>query len=650
MPRALLCIALFAACHAEAPAPPDSTPVSTVQDTRFHRLTRAQYARSLRELFGTDVGVATMLPADATTAGFDNTDAGLSLAPDLMEALLAAAETVATRVTSPPSRDETFGWNQPGASVHANVVDGDLLEIAPRNADRVEKLALPLEDLRAGTWTLELHGEQSFVLTREGGVTLSIDGLPLVVTQSDDLEHAVWSTTFDTTDGTHLLSINSAVMSDEGPWAAHLSDLRLVGPTPAATDGVYERLMTCAPSADTDDAWRTCADQILQPLLRRAWRGVVPPQAAQQVIDQAVSERAVGRPFRAGIRQALVRALMSPYFLFRVEEPQENGRLDAFALASRLAFFLWAGPPDDTLLSLAEDGTLTDPDVLAAQVQRLIDNPRVAGFEEDFAGQWLMFRNLEAKRLDATYYPQFDASLRTAMVAEAMGLVDDMLHSNRPIPDLLSYPTGHIHEPLATLYGTLAGEAVPLAGVGRGGLLGLGAVHAMTSKEARTSIVSRGVWVMASLLCEEPGSPPANVPVQPESDDPRDAVDAHTADPVCAACHTAFDPFGVAMEHFDADGAWRDTYPSGVPVDSTTTLPDGTAAAGAADLATWLQADPRFVRCVAEKSLTWAVGRIVTDDEVDEVMQAGGSSPSSFPDLLRRVAASSAFQTVWGAP
>ena len=316
---------------------------------------------------------------------------------------------------------------------------------------------------------------------------------------------------------------------------------------------------------------------------------------------------------------------MDPEFLFRVERdpvgvsPGTAYRLSDLELASRLSFFLWSSIPDDELLDAAVDGRLSNPAELERQARRMLADPRSSVLVSSFAAQWLHLRRMDSVTPDVNAFPAFDENLRTAFVRETELFLESQLRDDRSVVDLLSADYTFVNERLARHYGlpNVYGSRfrrVTLADERRRGLLGHGSILTVTSLATRTSPVVRGKWVLENLLGTPP-PPPPDVPPLPEStgrDRPtsmRERMEAHRANPICASCHTRMDPIGFALEHFDAVGHWRDTE-AGTPIDTSGTLPDGTAFSGLPALRdVLLERRDEFVTTVAEKLLTYALGR-----------------------------------------
>jgi hypothetical protein len=305
--------------------------------------------------------------------------------------------------------------------------------------------------------------------------------------------------------------------------------------------------------------------------------------------------------------------------------------LNNLELASRLSFFLWKSIPDDELLDIAGRGQLNDPTVLARQVRRMLANRRATRFTNDFVGQWLEIRNIQSKDPDGILFAAFDDTLRKAMTRETELFFESQVREDRPIPELLRANYTFLNEQLARHYGIddhygSHFRRVTWTDQRRFGLLGHASVLMTTSYANRTSVVLRGKWVLENLLGAPPPPPPANVPPLKENDAKskptalRERMEQHRNNPVCATCHTRMDPLGFALENFDAIGKWRDT-DGGAPINSTITLDGATIDSPKAFREALLDSGDEFVRTVAEKLLTYALGRGVDYSDAPAIRQ-----------------------------
>ncbi len=348
-------------------------------------------------------------------------------------------------------------------------------------------------------------------------------------------------------------------------------------------------------------------------------------------------------------RGVLARVLVAPAFLFRIEQAppgKESGPVTDAELATRLSYFLWASAPDDELRRLAAAGKLHDPKVLADQTQRLLKDEHIRALAVEFGTQWLHVRGFdEFKEKNEKLFPTFDANLRTAMYEETILFFQDLFQGDRAVTQILDADYTYLNETLAKHYGipNIAGpQWRRVEGVrkyGRGGILGLASVQAKQSGASRTSPVLRGNWVVETLLGEKLPRPPANVPRLPEEEGGADQltvrqqVEKHARVQECSICHQRMDPFGFALERYDAIGRRRDKDLGGLAVDAKAKLKDGTEFDGIDGLRTYLLTKKKdvLVRLFCRKLLGYALGRAVTlsdqsllDNMVAELNKADG--------------------------
>jgi hypothetical protein len=387
-----------------------------------------------------------------------------------------------------------------------------------------------------------------------------------------------------------------------------------------------ERIFVCRPQTSAEEP--ACAEEILSSLARRAFRRPIDRTDIEASLAFYDDAREGGGNFDDGIRAAVSRMLVSPWFLFRVEAdspdvpPGSNHAISDFELASRLSFFLWSSIPDDELLALAGKGQLREASTLESQVRRMIADSRSDAMIENFVGQWLQLRNLESRvKPDFLLYPDFDDNLRKGFRRETEMLFANVLREDRPVHELITADYTFVNERLARHYGIKGVygarfRKVDVADPNRYGLFGHGSLLALTSVSSRTSPIIRGKFIQTEFWNNPPPPPPATVPALEESapkDRPstvREQLELHRANPACAACHNNIDPVGFALENFDVDGSWRDTTREGLEIDSAGILLDGTPVSGPIELRGALLADPElFASTVTEKMMIYALGR-----------------------------------------
>jgi hypothetical protein len=408
----------------------------------------------------------------------------------------------------------------------------------------------------------------------------------------------------------------------------------------------HRRIFFVAPGAKVSP--EAAAQQILQRLAMRAYRRPVGADELKRLMKLAANARFHGSTFESSIQLALEAILVSPHFLFRVElDPERDAgairALNEYELASRLSYFIWSSMPDNELFDLAGRGRLREN--LDRQVRRMLADWKSKALVEDFAGQWLQLRNLDQASPDKTQFAAFDQDLRRAMRTESEMFFAAILHEDRSVLEMLDANYTFVNARLARYYGIQGVEgdrfrrvSLPSRGAAsaRGGLITQAAVLTVTSNPSRTSPVKRGKWILDNILGAPPPDPPADVPKLQEdakavaSGTLRQRMERHRTDPNCAVCHKEMDSLGFALENFDAVGAWR-TKDGNFPIDAAGQLPDGRSFAGPRELKAVLRASKeQFVRCLANKLLTYSIGRGVEtfDDRAIDVIvnstKAGG--------------------------
>jgi hypothetical protein len=388
------------------------------------------------------------------------------------------------------------------------------------------------------------------------------------------------------------------------------------GPTSESVATIY----TCGHGTDGHQSW--CAVRIMSDLARRAFRRPVSEREVEPYIQLVRRAEEEEGSLAEGLAVGIQALLVSPDFLFRIERERQTKsayRITQHELATRLSYFLWASMPDVELRRAADRGTLRDPAVLAAQVRRMLRDPKSRALAEHFGGQWLQFRALESLTRDREKFPDFEDYLRLSMRRETELFFEHIVRNDRSILDFIDGKYSFLNERLARHYGLtgVSGPAfrrVDLTGSPRGGIITHASVLTVSSYATRTSPVLRGKWILENLLNAPPPEPPPDVPNLDEvkigtAAALREQLEAHRKNPTCASCHKRMDPLGFGLENFDAVGAWR-TLDGNFPVDASGTLPDGRTFTGPEELRTILKADrDAFAQAMTSKLLTYALGR-----------------------------------------
>jgi len=644
-----------------------------------HRLNRTEYVNAVRDLLDLELDGEALLPSDMAGFGFDNNADVLAMTPALMDRYITAATKVSRlavgtlenrpairtyRLPNAARQDARMGEDLPFATHgglaarHAFSLDGDYVfrirlqrsdiggTIRGNIAEREYHIELRVDHALVGRLTVggAFAGQVRYTLSGGG-----------IAPPDDDVVHqqvALYNQTADedlevrlpVSAGTRLVS---AAFTDMAPSASAgvgdnvvggIASLEIHGPyggkVPAETPS-RRRVFVCRPSGPHDE--EPCARTIMGTLARRAYRRPVTDVDLAPLMEIFEIGRAAGG-FETGIARALEALLSMPAFLMRAEvDPAEASAgtiypLSDVELASRLAFFLWRSIPDDELLEAATRGRLRDPVVLERQTRRMLADRRAVRWMNDFLGQWLQVRNLQTMVPDPVRFPGYDSTLRDALMRETELFFESQVREDRSVLDLLRADYTFLNARLAEHYGMQGVHGshfrrMPVADPARGGLLGHGSVLTATSYADRTSVVLRGKWVLETLLGSPPPPPPANVPPLPENDgrsEPaslRARMEQHRANPVCATCHANMDPLGFALENFDAIGRWRES-DEGAPIDSAITWRDTAIDSPKAFRQALLrQGEDELLRTIAEKLLTYALGRGVNYLDAPTVRQ-----------------------------
>ncbi|QDE68881.1 hypothetical protein BHS09_18890 [Myxococcus xanthus] len=658
---------LLTACSDELPVArtQDPKPVVAAQNCSdgahsLRRLNRAEYDNTVRDLLGETGRPATTFPADPTGHGFDNEASLLGVSPALVEAYEATAGRLIDQA-----------WARDGAAS----AGGGTVRIEAESASATTGAS----EQNGTVWNLWSNGDLSatFTFAQAGEYQLSVRAwgtqappdpvrmqwlLDGVVVASLDVP-ATTPTVYTKpvrvdSPGQKRFTVrftNDIYDPDTSTDRNLLLDwmeVRSPAPTSAATQ---RHLRVCEPAATGEEA---CARQMVESLANRAWRRPAKPDEVAELMSVYTLVRESGDGFELAAKFAFRSVLLSPHFLFQVVETQAPGtgksELSARELASRLSYFLWSSQPDAELTSLADAGRLSDPEVLEAQVRRMLKDPRSEALVQNFAGQWLGLRKVDGITADPTLFPGMDSELKRAMREEGESFFRAFLNEDRSALELLDAEFTYVNDRLADYYGLPRPGSASVTRVStgdgrRGGVLGQAGVLAQASLATRTSPVLRGKWVLGKLLCQEPPPPPPGVEALPTQVPPgstlRQITELHRANPACAGCHDTLDPIGFGLENYDAAGAWRET-DNGSPVDATGNF-KGVSFQGPRELATILKGDPAFATCMTRQALAYGLGRALTDEDeatvryVDTRFSAGGHR---LPELLVAVALSDSFR------
>jgi mono/diheme cytochrome c family protein len=611
----------------------------------MRRLNRTEYNNTIRDLVGVAFQPADDFPADDVGYGFDNIGDVLTVSPLLLEKYLAAAEAIldeAIVIADPPKRTKrNFDSLRTGSTDTA----GELGKVISFEAGEY-RVRLTVGGQRVGDEPLKVML-----------LVLGEDVKAFDVTATPDKPEAI-EARLTVKPGTGRVGVAFRNPDPDRKRVLHLKGIEVEGPfnpPSLAYPAVHTRLMAHAPGLPPRDAAR----EIVTRFATRAFRRPVKPDEVEKCLALYDAAEKKGQRFEMRVRAALYRVLVSPHFLFRVELDPPNlppGTIypvGEYELASRLSYFLWNSLPDDELFSLAGRGKLREN--LEAQVRRMVKDPKSQSFLHGFAEQWLTLRKLDLVSPEPRLFPTFTAELREAMLKESLLFFEAVVREDRRIPDLLDADFTFVNEELARHYGidgVKGAEFVRVkAPAHRGGMLTHAGILTLASNATRTSPVKRGKFVLDQLLNTPPPPPPPDVP---ELEDQkqlkgtlRQQMEQHRTNAVCASCHQRMDPIGFAFENFDAIGAWRDKDAGGA-IDASGVLPDGRKFDGPDGLKTIMKSDKAaFVRCVAEKMLTYALGRGLEDYDrraVNAIVQATNKADDRFSALLIEIIRSDPFQ------
>jgi hypothetical protein len=672
----------------------------------LRRLNRREYTYVIRDLLGIHIEADKLLPIDDRKGNFDNNAAGLQVSPAFVDQYVAAAREIA--------REAMGDAEAPPVTTTYGDVENMVISLPPKGAPGTGRQQHHIEGMPLGTrggftvkHTFPVDGEYELTigdmaLAREvprmefeNTVIALLDGKEFYRTNIggepdhkaidqrldpavEEINGRLRKLRFKATAGQHDLTVTflqrSFAESDERIrttaleggqeriQAAHALQIRGPLTVTGMSDSVSRKnILICHPQGKADET--VCARKIVSNFARRAFRRPVTDEDVNPLMAFYKEGYANGG-FERAVRDAVTAILASPHFLYRAESGSTAGTrtVSDLELASRLSFFLWSSLPDDELLDLAARSRLSQPDVLAKQVRRMLADPRANSLVDDFAFQWLNVAKLDEITPDNRLFPQASGLLDPrAMLKEELRLfIDSVLRENRNVVELLTADYTFLNERLAEHYGieTVKGShfrRVTLEGDARYGLLGKGAILMLTAYPNRTSPVLRGAWILERVLGSPPAPPPPNVPTLAENrpgqqaKTVRERMEQHRSKPGCFGCHGVMDPLGLALENFSAVGQYR-TYDQETltAIDSSGLLPDGTAIKGPGDLRRALAARPdRFVQAFTENLLTYALGRSLDYSDmpaVRSIVRRAAADDYRFESIALGIISSGAFR------
>ena len=699
------------------------------QRTPLRRLTRLEYSYTIQDLLGIDEEVAAnlseTLPAEADSGGFDTVAANQSMSPlhvrSYLEVADEALDTALAFGPEPPTDTYVIDYTKSRALWGISVAKGLGLGIVK-----------PLDDAFVAFFdfgsTYTFHSQQEgFAVPYPGRYRVTVDAYPYQADTSVTL--TLWR---------GRMSGQAASLDDligvfdlDGPRAVEVTPFmrpgHLIGLSPTELDtpagvnplagasaaeglgefikdytgeGIAMKSMTIEGPLLIDDVWPPSSTRqlltgvefgedgeirltkdpyahvvdVVAAFAPRAFRRPLTDDEVEAYASLAEPLLADGRPFIDAVRVPLRAILSAPPFLDHAGEP---GALDDFGLATRLSYFLWRSQPDSELFNVARAGTLSDPEVLADQVERMLDDPKSERFAQDFAGQAFRLYELKATAPDPGLYPEFDDRLGQAMARETELFLGELIAENLSAGSLIDADFTFVNRQLAGHYDLDGIEGEQMRKVTlpaespRGGLLTQASIHKITSNGTSTSPIPRGNFVLANVLGQPAPPPPAGVnALEPDTRGTttiREQLDAHRSSPVCASCHRVIDPPGFALEAFDPIGGFRTNYrvPSqpfdgrrlyappykeGPPVDASGVTPEGNAFAGIEEYKHLLlkQGLDQVARHLASSMFVFSTGaeiEFADREAIEQVVEQGRDEGHPVRAMVHRVVQSDLFQS-----
>jgi hypothetical protein len=439
---------------------------------------------------------------------------------------------------------------------------------------------------------------------------------------------------------------------DEGQYGRYFEAARALSVDLFAADDLRGRFVPC----DANDP--ACVRASIETAGLRLFRRPLTPEEVATYERVHADALALGDAPLAALELSFRALLSSAEFVYRIEldpDPRSTDPhpLTSFELASRLSYFLWSSAPDEELLAVAAEDSLQDPAVLSGVVDRMLGDSRSRRFIAEFAGQWLGARQVLSHPVAPELY-LWSKEVAAAAGDEMQFYFEDFVLSERSWFEFPTADVNFVEEWLARFYGmpsVFVPTRVEYTSDRRAGFFGLAGFLALSSFDRRTSPSLRGRWIVSNLLCEAPPDPPPDVPkLEDSGEDPskldlRALLQRHRDDPKCSGCHALFDPYGLALEEYDAIGQFRTTYSDGSRVDASATLPptdddpDGIPVIGLDDLASVVASDPRFGRCLAKKLITYGLGRPASESDEPHLAQAERDwlAPGQTPSIRRLI-------------
>jgi hypothetical protein len=666
------------------------------------RLNRNEYANAVKDLLDVEIDPNQYLPADIAVEGFNNIAAALTVSPAFLEQYLNASRVVARMAVGKPEADLVKASFPPPSYDQDVYVDG--MPLGTRGGVKFEytfpadgEYRFTITDLDFGLYPRGVENETNVVVLVDrkevfrqkvgGDVDREFVDRGGGAPAGEKLMERFANIPVQVTAGVHEVVVTfierSRVATDDMVAGGNqysgflikgylrlprlMGSIKLAGPYaagPTRTPSREKLFSICKPEAPEQE--RACAQRIATDLAGRAFRRPINKDDVVGLMAFYDAGHEGPGGFNAGIEQLVTAVLVSPDFLYRGIAEQKGGKdtkfhaLSDLELASRLSFFLWKRAPDDELLKLANKGELRRPDVLEAQVRRMLAAPEAETLVTDFAFRWLDLLEVNKFEWDKQIFPEFSAELRQDVSTEIDLFLRDILLGDKNVEQLLTADYTFLNERLARHYGitTVHGaqfRRVHLEDENRYGLLGKGAVLLHTSYGNRTSPVVRGAWVLDKLRGTPPAPPPPNVvtdlstPPGAQPKTMRLMLEEHRKNPTCNMCHGVIEPHGLPLERFTVTGQWRDIdWQANAPIDSKVTMPDGRELEGPADLRRALLSRPgQFVQALTTKLMMYALGREIDPldmPQVRAIVRAAAKNDYRFSSLVTGIVSSDAFR------
>ena len=639
----------------------------------IRRLNKHEYRNTIRDLFGIDYEPSADFPGDDVGYGFDNIGDVLTMPPLLMEKYLKAAEDITRKAVIAPEPGPMFENSH------------KLAELKPKAGGAATGSEITLWSNGDFEWdeTVPWSGTYYLNLLMGGSKVGNVGPRALITVDGKKVREIDVKATPDTRDeyqvmmklkaGKRSISVgftNDAASDGKGGQPKedrnlYIYSVGVSGQKPsesvaaASLPASHTRIITAVPNKSQGS--EPALKKVLGDVSRRVYRRPISPAEVDRFVKLSMSSIEDGESYEGAVQVAIQAMLVSPYFIFKVEAPEAKTPegyplVNEFELASRLSYFLWSTAPDDQLLSLAWRRQLRDPTVLTAQVKRMIDDRRANAFIENFAGQWLTLRKLDKFVPNEAMFPTWNEEVRDLARRETYTFFAGVMRNDLSVLRLLDADFTYLNEKLAKFYGIPGVEGdqfrkVSLVGQNRRGILTHASVLAVTSNPTRTSPVKRGKWILDNLLNTPPPPAPPGVPELDKNEVTgtlRQRIEQHRANPACASCHKLMDPLGLALENYDAVGRWR-TRDAGELIDASGEMPTGEKIKSAGDLIRIMREKnaEKFVRCLTEKMMTFALGRGLEYYDrcaVDKIYSTLKADDFKFGALVTEVVLSNPFQ------